>query len=121
MSYHYEIIMQYYREGKIEDAVNYFEQYKELLPPEDAEKIKEMLPDSIDLIYEALENQPKFLLNLYYKVKEYRKWNDDDLCGSLRISKEDLRKITSLVTTSRNVRDKIFNEYLDCWLEKHRS
>jgi len=118
MSYHYEIIMQYYREGTIEDAVNYFEQYKELFSQEEVEKIESILPNRSEQFYEVVEKNPRALFHLHNEVKKHRKWNDDNFCDNLGINREELKRIITLVPTSKKTRDKILIEWIKCRTEK---
>lgn len=120
MSYH-EILMEYWRAGKIEEAIKYFKQWKEegLLSQESIERFHKLLPDQLEY---AFEKNPKYVYIIYHRfyrgIKEERKWDDNKLCENLGISKEDISKIINLEPTSNIIYSKILNEYVNCIEEK---
>ena len=122
MSQYKEILLEYWRAGKIKDAVRYLKQWKQegLLSEEDAEQLEELFPDSFERLNEILEKVPRAVFDLFCRIKEERKWDDHSLCENLGISKEDLGKIKKLVPTSGNARNKIRDEYYELLLEKYK-
>ncbi len=121
MSYYFEKFLDYWRAGRIEDAIKYFEQCKEqgLFSQEEIEKGEEIIPTLIEQLNESLEDNPRAIFDLYCRIKEKRQWNDDGLCENLGISKEDSGKIKNLGPTSKYIVNKIQNEFYKLILEKY--
>lgn len=115
MDVYYNILIDYWKAGKVNEALKYFNEWKKagLLSQEEVEELKQKLPEVDELLIQAIDEEPEVTYIFYRLLKEKNGWDDRKLCENLNISEKDAEKIKLRLPISKKIRYKIVIEYFN--------
>ena len=120
MSYYYETILEYWRAGEIEKAVEYLNQWGEEghLSSEEIESLTKILPDEFEHLSERVQERLKDLSHMfsaYSMIKKKADWSDDYISKHFGIAKEEVQNIRNRVAASKETREKIIHALIESY------